>query len=269
MKNMTNLVIGNTSQLAPYFPDDFEKISSRNIDFEKYKDSHFDTVYLCFAEQRTFSDEEINTFYDINVHYTYNLLYFFKDRANCIIVYGTSELWNRYEGGINIHMPFNFYPTHYINSKKAMVKMVEFFRNELYSYAQIYIVHPFNFNSIYRKEGFLFSKIFDSIINKKKIEIGNTYFYRDLIHPKYVVEKSLTAEDDIIVGSGLLINVNSFIRDLYKNSDMIYENYVTENLDHNLRNKRDEYYLSSKNVNYSYNNLLKDTLNDIIKKEKK
>ena len=48
---MKNLVIGNTSQLAYYFPDDYEKISSRNIEF---KNENYDRVYICFAEQRTY-----------------------------------------------------------------------------------------------------------------------------------------------------------------------------------------------------------------------
>ena len=32
---MNNLLIGDTSQLAKYFPENFEKVSSRNIDFKK------------------------------------------------------------------------------------------------------------------------------------------------------------------------------------------------------------------------------------------
>jgi hypothetical protein len=32
-----NLVIGNTSQLSHYFPNKYEKISSRFIDFDSYK----------------------------------------------------------------------------------------------------------------------------------------------------------------------------------------------------------------------------------------
>ena len=34
---MNNLVIGNTSQLSYYFPDDYEKISSRDINFTEIK----------------------------------------------------------------------------------------------------------------------------------------------------------------------------------------------------------------------------------------
>ena len=45
-----NIVIGNTSQLAYYFPDDYIKISSRNI---QLTNNQYDRVYICFAEQRT------------------------------------------------------------------------------------------------------------------------------------------------------------------------------------------------------------------------
>jgi GDP-D-mannose dehydratase len=64
---------------------------------------------------------------------------------------------------------------------------------------------------VHRKEGFLFGKIFDSLLNNKKISIGDIDFYRDLIHPKNIVDISLITEKDIIIGSGELINVQKFI----------------------------------------------------------
>ena len=51
--------------------------------------------------------------------------------------------------------------------------------------------------------------------SREKIEIGDTYFYRDIIHPKYVVERSILADKDEIVGSGRLTFINDFIRNLY------------------------------------------------------
>ena len=54
---MNNLVIGNTSQLSHYFPDYYEKISSRNIDITKLYSKKYDKVFLLFAEQRTFLNE--------------------------------------------------------------------------------------------------------------------------------------------------------------------------------------------------------------------
>ena len=72
-------------------------------------------------------------------------------------------------------MPFNYSSTNYLDSKRVMIAEIKD------KFNNVIILHPFNFNSIYRKEGFLFYKIFDSIINEKKITIGNTYFYRELL----------------------------------------------------------------------------------------
>jgi hypothetical protein len=110
--------------------------------------------------------------------------------------------------------------------------------------------------------------VFNSIVNEEKIEIGNTYFYRDIIHPKYVVKKSIDTDENLVVGSGRLIFVNDFIRDLYKAFNLDYDLYVIENINKfNEHEKVNEYYLESKNYLYNYNTLLNETINDI--KEKK
>ena len=59
-----NLVIGNTSQLSTYFPkNNFDFISSRNLDFEKIQKKKYDKIFLLFAEQRTFlKDNDSNIF---------------------------------------------------------------------------------------------------------------------------------------------------------------------------------------------------------------
>jgi len=264
MKNtkLNNLVIGNTSQLAHYFPNEYEKISSRNINFDDYKNKFYDRIFLCFAEQRTFLGNDTKLFFDINVDYTTDFISYFKKKCNKIIVYGTAELWNNYEGPISIDDKYNYNITSYIASKSELCNQINNYReNNLLN--NCIVIHPFNFNSTYRKDGFLFSKIFDSIINEKKIEIGDTYFYRDLVHPKYVVERSIEAEKDEIVGSGRLIHVNDFIRDLYHFNFLDYDDYVTENYDHNLSNKRKIYYLKSTKCNYDYQMLLSDTIKDI------
>ena len=43
MKNK-NLIIGSTSQLSFYFPNHFDRISSRNIDFEVIKKTKYDKI---------------------------------------------------------------------------------------------------------------------------------------------------------------------------------------------------------------------------------
>jgi hypothetical protein len=67
---LNNLVIGNTSQLSYYFPDDYIKISSRKINFEYHKKQKYDRIFLCFAEQRTFIETDSQIFDEINYDYT-------------------------------------------------------------------------------------------------------------------------------------------------------------------------------------------------------
>lgn len=266
MKNINSLIIGETSQLSYYFPKKYERISSKFIR-EKLplplKSDFYDRIFVCFAEQRTFlENKDPDLFYQTNIHETIQLISFLSPKCNKLIVYGTVELWNNYEGPVDISMPFNFNPTVYLRSKEGMHLIIKD-RQSKEEFQNVIILHPVNFNSIHRKEGFLFSKIFDSIVNKKKIEIGDTYFYRDLVHPIHVVERSMNATSDEIVGSARLTFVNDFIRDLYLAMDMKYEDYVTENFNYNLLNTRKIYYAKNNECLYSYNDLLGDTLNDI------
>jgi len=251
-----NLVIGNTSQLSYYFPDDYIKISSRNIDFEYHKNQKYDRIYLCFAEQRTFIEDDKELFTNINVDYTVKVIEELKDYCNKIIVYSTCELWNNVDGSVKIEQSYNYNYSPYIESKEKMSDYII----ENYS-DDVIVLYPFNFNSPHRKPGFLFSKIFDSILNNKKIEIGNTYFYRDLVHPKYVVERSILAQEHELVGSGRLTHVNDFIRELYSGMDMNYDEYVIENFDHNLKVERKTFWQDS-NI-CLYKKLIEDTLNEL------
>jgi nucleoside-diphosphate-sugar epimerase len=259
---MNSLIIGNTSQLSHYFPIEFERISSRNIDLTLYENSFYDRVFITFAEQRLNQITKDELYIKVNTNMTLELVKFFKDRANVVIVYGSCELWNSYYGEIDLSYPFRYQPrtiyTNYCISKQKMVQ-------EIYSMNvdNVFVIHPFNFNSPYRKSGFLFSKVFDSIINKNKIELGDTYFYRDIIHPKYVVERSMLATSDEIVGSGRLMFVNDFIRTIYNLNRMNYNEWVTENISENTSERKRILFLNSKEI--KYNNLLEDTLNDLKK----
>ena len=251
---MKNLVIGNTSQLSYYFPDDYEKISSRNIQFTNEK---YNRVYICFAEQRTYIQNDKNLFFKTNIDYTLEIIDHFSKTSNEVVIYATTELWNNCDGAIDINIPFKYKPSNYIESKHMMIKLI---KNR---YENVIILYPFNFNSIYRKDGFLFSKIFDSIINEKKITIGNTYFYRELLHPKFIVEQSIKATTDDIIGSGRLIFVNDFIRSLYSHFNMNYEDYVTEDFNENITTDERIFYLKSKQT--LYNNLYEDTISELEK----
>lgn len=257
---MKNLIIGDTSQLSQYFPKDYIRVSSRN-DFNDLRGQKYDSVYLCFADQRTFIEDNEKEFIKVNYNYTMDVVNLFKPISKRVIVYSTCELWNNVDGSINLDTLFDYNYSPYIKSKELLTNRIKNLRD----YNQnVIIIYPFNFNSPYRKGGFLFGKIFDSIINKTKIEIGNTDFNRDLIHPSYIVERSIKAKDDELVGSGNLININKFIRDLYKEMNMVYEDYVTENSINNLQVKRKEFY-SDTDSKYLYELLLKKTVEDIWK----
>mgnify|MGYP001023915336 CR=1 FL=1 len=103
-----SLIIGDTSQLSYYFPDTFEKISSRNIEFENICSRQYDKVFILFAEQRTFLNESEDFFIKTNVDYTIEVINKFKDISNKIIIYSTSELWNKYDGCISLKDKYNY-----------------------------------------------------------------------------------------------------------------------------------------------------------------
>jgi len=253
-----SLVIGNTSQLSYYFPDDFERISSRNINFEKLCSKLYDKVFILFAEQRTFLNESEEFFLNVNFNYTIEVIKKFKDISNNVIVYSTSELWNKYDGCIKISDTYNYNYSPYIKSKEVLCNFINDNRK---IYSNVIIIYPFNFNSIYRKEGFLFGKIFDSIINNKKISIGDINFNRDLTHPKNIVDISLKANKDCIVGSGELINVQKFIEDIFTKLNKKVIDYIEYDELNNLSVSRGGYYSCEKTLNY--NELINLTIKDI------
>jgi nucleoside-diphosphate-sugar epimerase len=255
---MNNLVIGNTSQLSNYFPKNYEKISSRNLDFNKIKEKKYDRIYLLFAEQRTFLNETLEFFNKVNYDYTIEVIDELKDHADIIVIYSTSELWNNCNGCASVEDPYNYNETPYIKSKELMCNHIK--KNKT-KYKNVIIVYPFNFNSVYRKEGFLFGKIYKSLLNDEKISIGNIDFNRDLIHPKTIVDNSIKTNKDILIGSGDLINVKNFIQDLFNLHNKKFEDYISVEGKNNLPNTRKDYYSCVKYSNYE--NLLNLTIKDI------
>lgn len=256
----TNLVIGNTSQLSHFFPDDYEKISSRNIDMNYLRYNQWDSVYLTFAEQRTNMDEA--DFMTPNFIYTRDILENLVGSSRKIVIYGTCELWNKRIGCVYPDDEFDYeYHNDYCLSKEKLIKYI-YYRRKNGWWKNVIIIHPFNFNSTYRRLDFLFGKVFNCLINKEPIEIGNTYFYRDMVHTKYVVERSINATKDEMVGSGRLFFINDFIRDLFKHFDMNYDKYVKDN---NVKKSRhsEKLFYSYQDKIYTYDMLMKDTIEDI------
>lgn len=257
---MNNLIIGDTSQLSNYFPINYERVSSRNIDFNKICKIKYNKIYILFAEQRTYLNESESFFNEINVNYTLSVIDKIKDYCNNIVIYSTSELWNDYEGEVSVDMDYKYNYSPYIKSKQILCEHIRARKDK---YSNINIIYPFNFNSPWRKGDFLFAKIFDSILYRKNITTGNLNFNRDLIHPSIIVENSINKNEDQLIGSGELINIELFIKNLFLLDNLDYNDYITRDDIQNLKNKRKDYF--SKRKYSSYDNLLKLTHNDLRK----
>lgn len=248
------LLVGNTSQISKYFSNDYVKTSSRNIPSDIFG-SKYEEVHLCFGENQKGKNRFI--YDEINYFYSLDLIKEFLKISDKIIVYSTCELWSNCWGGIDLSTPFNFHEEPYILSKWKLDDKIKSIGNK-----KIISVYPFNFNSTFRNENFLFGKIFKSIINKEKIKIGDTYFYRDLLHTSYVAKVCQTLTNDKIIGSGRMFFVNDFIRDLYEKNGLLYEDFVKEKLDKFNYIPKNEYYLKN-SPNYTYQDLINETLCDI------
>jgi nucleoside-diphosphate-sugar epimerase len=257
---MSNLIIGGSSQLSLYFPPEYDRISSRNIDYSSILEKRYDSIYLTFAEQRTFLKEEDYLFEQVNFDYTVDVINRIKDKCNRVVLYSTSELWNRYNGPVSLDMPFFYNPSAYIRSKELLCNYINE-RRDLYE--NVVIIYPFNFNSPYRRNGFLFSKIFDSLINGSKNLIGSLAFRRDMIHPSIIVKHSITSNSDLLIGGGELVDMNFFVRDLFNSFDLNYEDYISSQNVNNFGVTRNEYFSSDKYSDYSQ--LLNLTINDVKK----
>lgn len=260
-----NLIIGNSSQLSYFFPDNnFYRISSRNINYNLL-DKQYDKVYLTFANQRTF-DKSLSEkdFLDVNVKYTSSVVDYFSKISNKVIIYGTAELWNNSAGPIDLHTSINYKYSPYVKSKEVLYNTL--LENRLKNkWNNVIIIHPFNFNSLYRKKGFLFYKIFDSLINGNKNYIGNININRDIVHVSYLISKSLICEDDTIIGSGKLINVEKFVNDIFLKYNKQYTDFLIQDKSIESYHKNNEYWLKTE---FIYNNLFEDTINEIKKYER-
>jgi nucleoside-diphosphate-sugar epimerase len=260
-----NLVIGNTSQLSYYFPDDYVKISSRNINLKNF--DNLESVYITFAEQRTFNKElSEKDFIDVNVDYTSKLIDSLSPISKKVFVYGTAELWNNINGPVNINKELDYKYSPYVKSKEILWNTIREKRNSE-NWQNVSIIHPFNFNSLYRKEGFLFYKFYDSLINKTIHQVGNINMYRDIIHPSYLVKKSIECDGDELIGSGKVINIREFIDSLFNYYGLQMIDYIKEDSKSKSNHQDNTFWMETDSA---YNGLLTDTvteLNKIIKNE--
>jgi len=225
-----NLVIGDTSQLSKYFPEDYIKISSRRIKNEIFN-KKWNSVYITFAKQNVFEDGNEN-FVDINTFFTLDIISKLLDNTNKIVVYTTCEIFNNVYGPIDVDTQPSFVPkknanyTNYILSKYLLAQYIKENRKKDKRWERVLIIHPFNFESIHKNSYFLFGKITNSILKKEKIEIFDIDFYKDLLHASRMVEQSILADNDCVVGSGKLINVEETVKRIYNFFDMDFYEYV-------------------------------------------
>jgi len=247
-----DLLIGNTAQLAHYFPPTIQKISSRNISDDIFL-NQWNRVYICFAEQRTFKKED-QLFNQINFEYTKSIIECLK--AKTIIYYSTAELWNNTTGEIHLGMRYNYHNSDYVSSKEKITNYLKA------NHDNVKIAYPFNFNSKYRMPPFLFGKVINSIVERKKIIIRDTYYYRELLHPSFIVSESLKQNNDQIIGTGKLIFINDFIRSLYSAFDMNYDEFVQEDLQQHSIYRKNIFYNNTRCV-FSEQDLKEIMINEI------
>lgn len=249
-----NLVIGSSSQVSKYLPTGMERVSARDIPEEVFE-KQWESVYLTFAEQRTRHASDASykgEFYKVNVDLTLDTVR--RLRAKRVVCYSTVELWSSLDGAISIDTPFDFVQNYYTDSKHIATTRLRQFEN-------VKVLFPFNFNSVHRSEDYLFGRIFSSVINRKRVEVGSLDMKRDILHASWVAEQSVLAEKDTIIGSGTFHDVRKFVKDVYLGCGMDPEEFLVENGSPNRHNRI--LYLRSDKILYKYETLLKDTINDI------
>jgi nucleoside-diphosphate-sugar epimerase len=223
----SKLIIGSTSQLGRFFSEDYKKISSRDIDLTGLSNSRWSEAHVCFAEQRTFLAKSEDTairdlFYTTNIIKILEVIQCLQPVCDRIFYYSTAELWNRRSGPISPNDKYCYHSNHYTETKATASTILR----DKTRYPNVSIVYPVNFNSTLRSEGYLFAKVFRSIIDCQKIQVGDVDFFRDMVHPSMVVHmvKASVENDsvgsDIIAGSGRVVHVGDFISRLYSEFGM-------------------------------------------------
>lgn len=265
---MNNLVIGASSQLAKYFPSHYEKISSREIDFSYLLSKQWDSVYICFAEQRTYlaksMDRDVESlFRGVNVDLTIRTIQKLMKVSRRIVFYSTAELWNRCVGPIDVSMPFHCHENLYTNTKREISTLLK----DKSQFPNISIVYPFNFNSVHRKGDYLFAKVFRSIATNTTIEIGDINYYRELLHPSMIVAESINEVyaigEDYIVGSGRIVHVGDFIQKLYLHFEMDFHSMVKVDSKHPSIYRQNIFYYSTQNKEFFEDRLFDITVDEL------
>jgi hypothetical protein len=84
-----------------------------------------------------------------------------------------------------------------------------------------------------------------------------------MVHPSIIVRETINNHHDMLIGSGELFNVEKFVKDLFYNLNLNFNDYISYDDSNNLSNLRKNYFSK---IRYSnYDNLLNLTLDDIRK----
>lgn len=267
MSKPLNLVIGSTSQLANYFPQNFIRVASRDLNLNSVVGSVWNDVHIVFAEQRTYlagsMDKSIaNLFMTVNYDMTKSLVNAIMPISRRVFYYSTAELWNKKSGPVDENTPYDYHSNHYTDSKRMISE--ELSNKE--KYPNVTVVYPFNFNSILRRGEYLFGKVFTSIMNREPIKIGDINYYREMLHPSMVVEAVASQHDvgkDVVVGSGRLIHVGDFIKKLYESFGMNMDTMVESTVTAPSIYRQSIFYSSQKDDRFSETRLLNLLVSEI------
>ena len=237
---MRDLIIGSGSQLAYYLEG--TRVSSRDIPYDVITKHKWNRIYLCFAEQRTFIDND-DSFMKINHDLTREVIDKLDKYCNEFVFYSTSLLWSGYEGVYNMSMPYSYKETGYLASKQKIT-------DYLIDAENVSVHYPCNFNSKKRKGGFLFASLYDIINNKNRVKLRCLDFEKEITHVKYIATKSMNTRGNSIIAPGFLVNVRNLFGSILNEVDMKLEDYVEET-ECTTFVKPNNYYYDVRDNNYS------------------
>jgi len=242
---MSDLIIGSGSQLAYYLVG--THVSSRDIPYKAITRRKWNRIYLCFAEQRTFIDND-DSFMKINYDLTKEVIDKLDNYCNEFVFYSTALLWSGNKGSYDISTPYSYQETDYLVSKQ---KITDYLKN----IDKVSVHYPCNFNSKNRKGGFLFASLYDIISKREKVEVRCLDFEKEIAHAKYIATKSMNTHGNCILAPGFSVNVRTLFSNILSAVDMSLEDYVKETECDDFV-KPNNYYHRVKDVAYDNHDLV-------------
>lgn len=252
-ENKRSLIIGGSSQLAQYFPDDWIRVSSRDINFKEIESEQWSQIHVCFSEQRTYlaNDPKYKQdFWSVNYDKTIDVISRVSPLADKVVFYSTAELWNKRNGSVTTETPFLFHENHYTESKAAITEHI---RSTKY-FSNVAVVYPFNFNGPTRRPEYMFGKVFRSIAMNIPITLGDIDYRRELLHPSMVAivgKDQVISGGQMIAGSGIPVYIKGFVERLYRFFGRDMERLVTFN--HNTPSIYRKHVFYSATIERSFN----------------